>query len=89
MMTSLRSKWAVGKTGELAPEGASRPIFGLLFIWVSPVAGTKMERDVTNEQHSRRSFFNATFRATASWLFFRVARQLTCKDVTIICEMAP
>ena len=33
-----------------------------------------MVRDVTDEQRSRRPIFNATLRAVASWLFFRVAR---------------
>ena len=62
-----------------------------------------MVRDLTDEQRSRRPIFNATLRAAASWLFFRVARsarmdqiwhfaralknsQLTCGDITIICE---
>ena len=67
-----------------------------------------MVRDVTDEQRGRRPMFNATLRAAANWLFFRVARslridsdrlvvtaspatalknsQLTCGDVTIICE---
>jgi hypothetical protein len=30
--------------------------------------------DVTDEQRSRRPIFNATLRAAARWLFFRVAR---------------
>src|ERR1700730_13244114 len=42
-------------------------------IWFSP-AGTKMVRDVTDEQRSRRPIFIATLWAGASWLFFRVAR---------------
>ena len=33
-----------------------------------------MERDVTDEQRSRRPIFIATLWAGASWLFFRVAR---------------
>jgi hypothetical protein len=33
-----------------------------------------MERDVTDEQRSRRPIFIATLWAAASWLFFRVAR---------------
>jgi hypothetical protein len=62
-----------------------------------------MNRYVTDEQRSRRPIFNATLRAAAGWLFFRVARslrirldmlvaralknsQLTCGDITIICE---
>ena len=73
MVMSLRSKWAVGKAvrAGLAVEGASRSI--LRSDLVSP-AGTKMVRDVTDEQRSRRPIFNATLRAAASWLFFRVAR---------------
>ena len=35
-----------------------------------------MVRDVTDEQRSRRPIFNATLRAAAGWLFFRVARSL-------------
>jgi hypothetical protein len=42
-------------------------------IWFSP-AGTKMVRDVTDEQRSRRPIFITTLWAGASWLFFRVAR---------------
>ncbi len=34
----------------------------------------KLNRYVTDEQRSRRPIFNATLRAAASWLFFRVAR---------------
>jgi hypothetical protein len=30
--------------------------------------------DVTDEQRRRRPIFNATLRAAAGWLFFRVAR---------------
>src|SRR5262249_41685612 len=36
--------------------------------------GAYPERDVTDEQRSRRPIFIATLRAAASWLFFRVAR---------------
>src|ERR1700680_3243983 len=58
MVTSLRSKWAVGKAvrAGLAIEGAY------------------LNRYVTDEQRSRRPIFNATLRAAASWLFFCVAR---------------
>src|SRR5271166_6306230 len=58
MVTSLRSKWAVGKAvrAGLALKGAY------------------LNRYVTDEQRSRRPIFNATLRAAASWLFFRVAR---------------
>src|ERR1700720_2172418 len=42
-------------------------------IWFSP-AGTKMVRDVTDEQRSRRPIFIAPLWAGACWLFFRVAR---------------
>ena len=63
-----------------------------------------LNRYVTDEQRGRRPIFNATLRAGATWLFFRVARstrmnsdmgafarasknsQLTCGDITIICE---
>src|SRR5271163_4872588 len=58
MVTSLRSKWAVGKAvrAGLALKGAY------------------LNRYVTDEQRGRRPIFNATLRAGASWLFFRVAR---------------
>ena len=36
--------------------------------------GAYLDRYVTDEQRSRRLIFNATLRAAASWLFFRVAR---------------
>src|ERR1700687_4525751 len=58
MMTSLRSKWAVGKAvrAGLAVEGAY------------------LNRYVTDEQRGRRPIFNATLRAAARWLFFCVPR---------------
>ena len=36
--------------------------------------GAYLNQYVTDEQRSRRPVFNATLRAAASWLFFRVAR---------------
>jgi hypothetical protein len=36
--------------------------------------GGRISKSVTDEQRGRRPIFNATFRAAASWLFFRVAR---------------
>src|SRR5271156_6562901 len=36
--------------------------------------GAYRDRYVTDEQRSSRPIFNATLRAAASWLFFRVAR---------------
>ena len=36
--------------------------------------GAYLNRYVTDEQRGRRPIFNATLRAGASWLFFRVAR---------------
>jgi len=56
----LRSKWAVGKAVRA----------GLA------VEGAYLKRYVTDEQRSRRPIFNATLRAAAGWLFFRVARSL-------------
>src|SRR5260221_6278740 len=38
--------------------------------------GAYLNRYVTDEQRSRRPIFNATLRAAAGWLFFRVARSL-------------
>ncbi len=58
MAMSLRSKWAVGKAVRA----------GLA------VEGAYLNRYVTDEQRSRRPIFNATLRAAAGWLFFRVAR---------------
>ena len=88
-MTSLRSKWAVGKAvrAGLAVEGASRTIFTLLLMWASP-ASVKMVRDVTDEQRGRRPIFNATLRAAASWLFFRVAH-LTRINPDMGASLAP
>jgi hypothetical protein len=36
--------------------------------------GAYLDRYVTDEQRSRRPICNATLRAAADWLFFRVAR---------------
>ena len=58
MVMSLRSKWAAGKAVRA----------GLA------VEGAYLNRYVTDEQRSRRPIFNATLRAAAGWLFFRVAR---------------
>ena len=58
-------------------QGARRahpaPVLGL---WRSglPRRPSKLVRDVTDEQRSRRPIFKATLRAAASWLFFCVAR---------------
>jgi hypothetical protein len=38
--------------------------------------GAYLNRYVTDEQRGSRPIFNATLRATAGWLFFRVARFL-------------
>ena len=38
--------------------------------------GAYLDRYVTDEQRSSRPIFNATLRAAAGWLFFRVARSL-------------
>jgi hypothetical protein len=40
-------------------------------------SGAYLNGYATDEQRSRRPIFIATLRATASWLFFRVARFLT------------
>src|SRR5208283_4465392 len=58
MVTSLRSKWAAGKAVRAGPA----------------VEGAYLNRYVTDEQRSSRPIFNATLRAAAGWLFFRVAR---------------
>jgi hypothetical protein len=38
--------------------------------------GAYLNGSVTDEQRGRRPIFNATLRAVAGWLFFRVARSL-------------
>jgi hypothetical protein len=38
--------------------------------------GAYLNGSVTDEQRGRRPIFNATLRAAAGWLFFRVARSL-------------
>src|SRR6476659_2525340 len=53
-----------------APSVRKRP-------WPARGASSRRPRSrgyVTDEQRSSRPIFNATFRAAASWLFFRVAR---------------
>jgi hypothetical protein len=65
MVTSLRSKWAAGKAVRA----------GLA------VEGAYLNRYVTDEQRGRRPIFNATLRAGASWLFFRVARSTRMTQV--------
>src|SRR5271166_5398254 len=68
MVTSLRSKWAVGKAvrAGLALEGAY------------------LNRYVTDEQRGRRPIFNATLRAAASWLFFCVARSTRMTQIWVL-----
>ena len=43
--------------------------------------GAYLNRYVTDEQRSRRPIFNATLRAAASWLFFRVARSARMNQI--------
>src|SRR6266403_3995661 len=43
--------------------------------------GAYLNRYVTDEQRSRRLIFNATLRAAASWLFFRVARSTRMNQI--------
>src|SRR5271157_5728062 len=62
MVMSLRSKWAVGKAVRAGPA----------------VEGAYLNPYVTDEQRRRRPIFNATLRAAAGWLFFRVARSTSC-----------
>ena len=84
MVTSLRSKWAVGK----ARGGRIPHHFTLLQIWFFP-AGIKMVRDATDEQRGRRPIFNATLWAAASWLFFRVARSLRIDLDMLVATASP
>jgi hypothetical protein len=48
-----------------------------------------MVRDVTDEQRSRRPIFNATLRAAAGWLFFRVARSLRINLDMLVVTASP
>src|SRR5271154_6553212 len=70
MVTSLRSKWAAGKAVRA----------GLA------VEGAYLNRYVTDEQRGRRPIFNATLRAAASWLFFRVARSTRMTQIWALCS---
>jgi hypothetical protein len=56
----LRSKWAAARRSE--PDWRRE--------------GAYLNGSVTDEQRGRRPIFNATLRAVAGWLFFRVARSL-------------
>ncbi len=50
--------------------------------------GAYLNRYVTHEQRSRQPIFNATLRAAASWLFFRVARSLRINlDMLVACAL--
>src|SRR5271168_3321189 len=68
MVTSLRSKWAVGKAVR-----AGRA-----------VEGAYLNRYVTDEQRGRRPIFIATLWAGASWLFFRVARSTRMTQIWVL-----
>jgi len=59
MVTSLCSKWAVGKA-----------------VRAGLAEGGRISESIRNRSGSRRTIFNATLRAAAGWLFFRVARSL-------------
>ena len=91
MVMSVRSKWAAGKARKrrlqplpfLAVEGASRTIF--ILAGENQIGrSVKIMRDVTDEQRSRRPIFNATLRAGASWLFFRVARSTVMMQIAAL-----
>src|ERR1700732_1809724 len=45
------------------------------------VEGAYLNRYVTDEQRGRRPIFNATLRAAAGWLFFRVARSTRMSQI--------
>jgi hypothetical protein len=50
--------------------------------------GAYLNRSVTDEQRGRRPIFNATIRAAAGWLFFRVARSLRVDlDMLVACAL--
>src|SRR5271157_1930590 len=46
--------------------------------------GAYLDRYVTDEQRSSRPIFNATLRAGASWLFFRVARSTVMMQIAAL-----
>ena len=46
--------------------------------------GAYLDRYVTDEQRSSRPIFNATLRAAASWLFFRVARSTVMVQIAAL-----
>jgi hypothetical protein len=69
----LRSKWAAGKAVRA----------GLA------VEGAYLKRYVTDEQRSRRPIFNATLRAAAGWLFFRVAGSLRIDLDMLVATASP
>src|SRR5208283_4483927 len=46
--------------------------------------GAYLDRYVTDEQRSSRPIFNATLRAAASWLFFRVARSTVMTQIAAL-----
>src|SRR5271154_809935 len=46
--------------------------------------GAYLDPYVTDEQRSSRPIFNATLRAAASWLFFRVARSTGMIQITAL-----
>src|SRR5580704_1712214 len=46
--------------------------------------GPYLNRYVTDEQRGRQPIFNATLRAAASWLFFRVARSARMTQIWVL-----
>ena len=48
--------------------------------------GAYLDRYVTDEQRSSRPIFNATLRAAASWLFFRVACSTRMTQIWALCS---
>jgi hypothetical protein len=53
-----------------------------------PAFRGRISKYVTDERRGRRPVFNATLRAAASWLFFRVAR-LTRMNPDMGASLAP
>jgi hypothetical protein len=51
--------------------------------------GAYLKGSVTDEQRSRRPIFNATLRAAAGWLFFRVARSLRINLDMLVATASP
>src|SRR5271165_2453651 len=80
---SNRSNFASNQSGAPSPES-----LGFRCVQNGSSArreeGAYLDRYVTDEQRSSRPIFNATLRAAASWLFFRVARSTVMTQIAAL-----